>query len=411
MKIDNDIVICFITDDNYIMPTCVAITSMIMNKKYDSKYIINIIAVNITLENTSILNKLIEENSRKDIEIKIITKNNEYVYINSEHPYVTKSALLKFNIPEILIDYDKCLYLDSDIIILDDLEELFNIDVSNYYAAAVKDYIATEVELDHNILGIDNYFNSGVMLLNLSILRRNNVLNLLIDYKINKDRCHFMDQDAFNYCFNNKVKFIDLKYNYMITYVTYDNNILSKFYNCNIDDKIVILHVTSVKPWNNDVEDKKYYYEFWYYYQYTNYFKNNPIWAINKISEQKVKKLELQYNERINNIENYYNTRIDDIINYYNLKIDSIINNYDARINNIINDYNEYKDILYNVKNIAYNSNNWIKLFGIYNNTNYIYIYLFGIRFAIKVTNKSINKIAWWIPVKKWRENFRNKFS
>ncbi|WIH87727.1 glycosyltransferase family 8 protein [Brachyspira pilosicoli] len=399
MKINDDIVICFITDDNYVMPTCVAITSMIMNKKYNSKYIVNIITVDVTEENKYILKKFIDENLKKDVEIKIITKTNEYEYINSEHPYVTKSALLKFNIAEILIDYDKCIYLDSDIIILDDLEELFDIDIENYYAAAVKDYIATEIELDHNILGINNYFNSGVMLLNLSALRRNKVLNLLIDYKINKDRCHFMDQDAFNYCFNNKVKFIGLKYNYMITNVVYDSDVLSRFYGCNIHDKIVILHITNLKPWNNNVEDKKYYYEFWKYYQYTNYFKENPIWAINKISEQKVKKLELQYNERIKNIESYYNTRID-----------NIINDYDIKINNIINDFNKYKEILYDVKNMAHNCNNWIKLFGIYNNSSYIYIYFFGIRFKVKITEKYINKIAWWIPVKKWRDSFRSKF-
>lgn len=398
MKISDDIVICFITDDNYVMPTCVAITSMIMNKKYDSKYIINVITVNISEENINILNRFIEENSNEYIKIKVIKENNKYEYINSEHPYVTKSALLKFNIPDILLDYDKCLYLDSDIIVLDDLEELFNIDISNYYAAAVKDYIATEIELHAKSIGVDNYFNSGVMLLNLSILRRNKVLNLLIDYKMNKDRHHFMDQDTFNYCFHDKVKFIDLKYNYMVTNTIYDNDVLSKFYNCSIDDNIVVLHITYYKPWSNNVEDKKYYYQFWKYYQYTNYFKESPIWAINKISEQKVKKLELKYNERINNIENYYNARIDNIINEYNIKINDIANDYNQKIDNVLN---KYDNLL---------SSNWIKLFGIYNNKNYIYIYFCGIMFEIKITEKFINKLSWWIPIKKWRNNFRSKF-
>ena len=53
---------------------------------------------------------------------------------------------------------------------------------------------------------------------------------------------------------------------------------------------------------------------------------------------------------------------------------------------------------------------NWIRLFGIYNNKNYIYIYIFGIKGVIKATEKNINKIAWWIPIKKWREAFKNKF-
>ena len=60
-------------------------------------------------------------------------------------------------------------------------------------------------------------------------------------------------------------------------------------------------------------------------------------------------------------------------------------------------------------KEIIYNSN-LIKLFGIYNNQNSIFIYLFGIKFTIKVDMKSINKITWFIPIRKWRDNFRNRF-
>lgn len=399
MKINDDIVICFITDDNYVMPTCVAITSMIMNKKYNSKYIVNIITVDVTEENKYILKKFIDENLKKDVEIKTIMKNNNYIGINNNvKTYVTQAALFKFDIPNLFLEYDKILYLDSDIIILDDLEKLFKIDICNYYAAAVKDYIATNILKQHELINTNNYFNSGVLLLNLKLLRNDNVKQKLLDYKINGYNI-FVDQDAFNYCFNDKVKFIDLKYNYMITNEIYDNSVLQNFYNCNVNDNVVVLHITHHKPWDNTVEDKKYYYEFWKYYQYTNYFKENPIWAINKISEQKVKKLELQYNERIKNIESYYNTRID-----------NIINDYDIKINNIINDFNKYKEILYDVKNMTHNCNNWIKLFGIYNNPSYIYIYFFGIRFELRMTDEYVKKISWWIPVKKWRNNFRNKF-
>ncbi|WP_455145301.1 hypothetical protein [Brachyspira pilosicoli] len=28
----------------------------------------------------------------------------------------------------------------------------------------------------------------------------------------------------------------------------------------------------------------------------------------------------------------------------------------------------------------------------------------------MKITSESINKLAWWIPIKKWREYFRAKF-
>ena len=53
----------------------------------------------------------------------------------------------------------------------------------------------------------------------------------------------------------------------------------------------------------------------------------------------------------------------------------------------------------------------WFEIFNIYNNSNILKIVIFGIKIIIKITPKKINKIAWWIPVKKLRDNFRNKFN
>lgn len=124
------------------------------------------------------------------------------------------------------------------------------------------------------------------MLLNTKLLRKYNIKELLLDYKINKDRRKFMDQDCFNYIFNSKVKFIKPKYNYMRTICDYDRDSLDKYFECDTSEYIVILHLVWFKPWDENVVEAKYFYDFWKYYQYTDYFKNNPIWAINKISEQ-----------------------------------------------------------------------------------------------------------------------------
>ncbi|MEI0496737.1 coenzyme F420 hydrogenase, partial [Brachyspira intermedia] len=54
---------------------------------------------------------------------------------------------------------------------------------------------------------------------------------------------------------------------------------------------------------------------------------------------------------------------------------------------------------------------NWIRLFGIYNSKENITIIFFGIKLTIKVNEETVNKLAWWIPVRKWRDNFRDKFN
>lgn len=48
-------------------------------------------------------------------------------------------AFIKFEIGNILKDIDKVLYIDGDTLILKDLYNLYNIDISNVYCACVKD--------------------------------------------------------------------------------------------------------------------------------------------------------------------------------------------------------------------------------------------------------------------------------
>lgn len=56
-------------------------------------------------------------------------------------------------------------------------------------------------------------------------------------------------------------------------------------------------------------------------------------------------------------------------------------------------------------------NSNWLTIFGISNNSEYLRLTLFGIKFTFRINEDIINKLAWWIPVRKWRDNFRNKFN
>ena len=145
----NEVVIAYITDDNYVMPTIVSITSAIMNKNESSIYKILIIGVSINNENKK--SRFIKNNKSNKIIEEFISKNiNDKIYIEILHfnqyynfdniNYITSTAIFKFDIANILLDYDKVLYLDCDTIILKDLTELFEINLNDYYAAVVKDY-------------------------------------------------------------------------------------------------------------------------------------------------------------------------------------------------------------------------------------------------------------------------------
>ncbi|WP_297249419.1 polysaccharide pyruvyl transferase family protein, partial [uncultured Brachyspira sp.] len=137
-----------------------------------------------------------------------------------------------------------------------------------------------------------------------------------------------------------------------------------------------------------------------------NLFKEMDYSSINKIIDiEKTKSLEwlknALYKEKSINKESYK----DDIINILieknkelSFRISDLNNNIQSQINNI------------NTVN-ANAEHSIIKLFGIYNTRYYIHIYFFGIKITLKANEKNINRIAWWIPVKKWRDNFRSKFA
>ena len=213
-KVQSEVNICMITDENFIMPTSVAIHSMIVNKKSE-KYNFYIITSNVSDE----FEEIFKNYEREDVSVTIIRENAEK-HFNGMHSFkahpdytVTLSALLKFIIPELLPELDKVLYLDGDIIVESDLEELYSTDLEDNYAAAVID-CASLYKRDSYVKAAKKYFNSGVMLLNLNKLRENNVSKLLIEAKSNLADFTRLDQNIFNLVFGGKVKFLPLKYNF-----------------------------------------------------------------------------------------------------------------------------------------------------------------------------------------------------
>lgn len=221
MTIDKVINLCFISDQNYAMPTAVTITSLIHHKNTDTKYRIFIITDGFDDSTLQKYNELKQDNI--EIIIKTVTSED---YIKSKITtlsHVSKTALLKFFIPIILKDCDRVLYLDSDLIIKTDLQELYGTNLDNAYLAAIFDYALARMPVRQTLLQIpeEKYFNTGVMLMDLQKLRMDNIPNKLIDYRLTYGD-YFMDQESFNKILYNNVKLLPWTYNYY--QLTYDKH-------------------------------------------------------------------------------------------------------------------------------------------------------------------------------------------
>lgn len=196
--------VAFICDVLYVIPTIVAITSLLCNKNPDTYLDIYIIAVELSNDDIDKFYEFCENN----VSIHIIRVTSEKFSDIPKSFHITSTACFKFDLPYLIPHKDKVLYLDSDIIIQKDLSNLFKTNIDNYYAGVVKDIVMID-----NDLNIKDYFNSGVMILNLELMRKDDMPAALLNIRITANHLTFVDQDCFNILFNKKVKLLPVKYN------------------------------------------------------------------------------------------------------------------------------------------------------------------------------------------------------
>lgn len=294
--------LCFVTDDGYAMPTGVTIYSIYKNRNLKNKYAVYILGKDISDENKNQLKKLDCENFKIHL-IDCVGEDYSNLYLPGIP--ATPTSIYKFFIPNILSDIDRVLYLDGDIIVKNDLEELYKLNLGDNYIGAVKDSIglSNKKYLDGNY----SYINSGVMLMDLDKMRRNDIPNKLLEYRktgYNK----FMDQDAFNYVLKGKILQLPFKYNTQLNVIStaiglnrdYTVENIVKYWKITEDvasfsdifNHSLILHYTRAKPW-------KYYdgygNDLWLFYYYNSQYGDTSIlresYHIKKIVSTKTYKL------------------------------------------------------------------------------------------------------------------------
>lgn len=221
--------ICLSCDDKYSKYAGVVIASILLKSNVDEDFSFYILDSNISQENKD---KILSLKSIKECSICFIkideTLFKTYKNIGT-HSYLSLPAFYRLKLPSILKDIDKVLYLDCDIIVNSSLQELYNTNIKNFYAAAVVD-IATKSsgyvpKLDKGNL----YFNAGVLLLNLEKMRTDNVEEKFEKYTIdNIATIRVGDQEILNKVCQGNIKQIDSCWNVQssnfVNRSTYSNN-------------------------------------------------------------------------------------------------------------------------------------------------------------------------------------------
>ena len=193
-----------------------------------------------------------------------------------------KSIYFRYLFPEILsAEIDKILYLDCDTVVVSDLLSLWNIDISDKAIAAIEDQNADDITNRNRIEIFDGkYFNSGVLLMNLTYWRAYNCFAQLAHFILeNPKKCLYPDQDALNALFHEIFLCLSFKYNFQLTLIKpFESYKLNKSKWDDIIDSfnnLVIVHyVSPAKPWYKDTVLPLT--NIWRYYKQLSLWRNVP---------------------------------------------------------------------------------------------------------------------------------------
>jgi lipopolysaccharide biosynthesis glycosyltransferase len=205
------------TDNNYAVVTGVSIASLLENNKDLDEIVIYLIDGGIVEHNLDNMKELVSKYGRtleiidgKDIEKKLKAMNCR-PYKGS---YVTYYKLLAYEF--IKTKTDRILMLDGDILVVESLSDVLDICLDGYIMAEVVDpympkYLIDKLNLPKN----QPYYNAGVMLVNQRMWRNEKCGQKLKEHWTNiKSDYLFADQDITNVLFGDKIKELDLKYNF-----------------------------------------------------------------------------------------------------------------------------------------------------------------------------------------------------
>ena len=185
MNKKNDVTLFFACDDNYIPMFAVVLESIRANSNKNRFYDIKLLhSGNVSQENQDKINK---EYSNNNINVEFVDISEPLTKICDKlhtRDYYSKSTYFRLLIPNLYPNLDKALYLDSDIVLKSDVAELFDMDLGDNFVGAIPDesvQVVPEFRVYvKNKIGCDSYrkyFNAGILLMNLKVLREIGVKN------------------------------------------------------------------------------------------------------------------------------------------------------------------------------------------------------------------------------------------
>ena len=249
-----NIALCF--DNNFVRQAGVLIKSIICSNP-ENQITFYCVSDSISQENKASL-EIVCENSNAKVDFRSldITKMSNFPVRKRDH--ISLATYYRLLLPLILPEeLDRVLYLDCDMICVDDLSEFYNTNFENNSCCMVADMFYDR-DSNTNRLSTNHYFNAGMLLINLKYWREKNISEKLLDFVINNANiCIAHDQDAINAVLARTIGLAPARYNIQLDFLRKnpDNLVINdeKVFQdaVNAGNNPCIIHYTGPsKPWH-----------------------------------------------------------------------------------------------------------------------------------------------------------------
>lgn len=205
---NNKIHIISNTNDKYIYSSIVSINSILRNSNNNKTTIVYHILCPEDIRRRNI-NKLKSFLFIYPTNLEMIFYNMGNLFNRFKNNRFSQVAFYRLLSP-LFIPVERVIYLDSDVLAFEDLETMYHLNFNNNYVLGFLDPLSYGV--DYLGLKSEKYINSGVLLINLDLIRKDKKYYEIIYMLNNYKKLENNDQTIINYIFYPNIGILPLKY-------------------------------------------------------------------------------------------------------------------------------------------------------------------------------------------------------
>lgn len=211
--------VVFAADENYLVPAYVAAFSLVQNTRLETELALYfLIPAGLPEAGRRLLSSL---GSPGRCRVEFVEMGEQFKSAKMQISYITPATYYRLLLPELLPQWGRCLYLDADLVVEEDLTGLYlSLPEDSYLAGVVAGNPALPglkglARARHAaLLGLENldgYINAGVLVLNLEKMRRENLVSRFLE----QVACNYpyQDQDILNALCAGGIAHVPRKYN------------------------------------------------------------------------------------------------------------------------------------------------------------------------------------------------------